>query len=164
MRYSGKALMSFIVVLISIGVFVGALRWPIRTALFPIVTSVALFILSVAALCVTLLGKENKEKKGAAADVTFSEDVDTSVANRRALATFLWLIGFFFIIYFFGFNIAVPLFVFAYLKYYGGEKLGLSLLLAALTWVFFYGLFIQLLHTTMPDGLILQGISKLWIR
>ena len=55
-------------------------------------------------------------------DFKLSEDVDKATAARRTLLTFGWIFGFFILILFFGFTIAIPLFVFLYLKIQGKEK------------------------------------------
>jgi hypothetical protein len=54
-----------------------------------------------------------------------------------------------------GFSISVPLFVFLYLKLQGKESWILSVVLAAVAWVFVYGLFDQLLHLPFPQGWLL---------
>ena len=164
MKYGGKALMSFMMIIISVGILVNSLKWPIRTALFPAIISIASFLLFGAELYIALSGKGESGQKGAATDVTFSEDIDRSIANRRAFEFFLWIVSFALLILLLGFSMAVPLFVFSYLKFYGKEKWGISLLLAGMSWGFFYGLFVWLLHTTIAEGLVFEGIRRLGIR
>ena len=61
-----------------------------------------------------------------------------------------WILGFYAAIRIIGFPPAVPLFVFAYARTYGAGWL-LSCLLAALAWVFVYGVFEHILHVPWPE-------------
>ena len=61
-----------------------------------------------------------------------------------------WILGFYAAIRVIGFPTAVPLFVLAYAKTYGGGWL-LSCLLAALAWGFVYGVFEHILHVPWPE-------------
>jgi hypothetical protein len=76
---------------------------------------------------------------------------------------FGWIVGFFLLILFLGFSIAVPLFVFSYMKIYGKEKWGISIFMSVLAWVFFYGLFIRLLNTPMMEGWLFRGLRLIGI-
>ena len=53
-----------------------------------------------------------------------------------------------------GFPLAVPLFVFSYLRVQGAAGWGLSIGLAAASWGVFHGLFERLLHFPFEAGLI----------
>ena len=96
-------------------------------------------------------------------DFQLSEDIDPALVTRRTLLSFAWIIGFFFLILFFGFIIAVPLMVFLFLKVQAKEKWGISLLLTGSAFVFFYGLFVWLLDTPFSEGWILGGLKMLGI-
>ena len=67
-----------------------------------------------------------------------------------------WMLGFFAAIALLGFPIAVPLFLFLYLKVQGGEGWMLSTVLTAGVFAVFYGLFDRLLHLPFPQGWLLQ--------
>jgi len=69
-----------------------------------------------------------------------------------------WILGFFAAIQIVGFLAAVPLFVFAYIKSYGGGWL-LSVALGAMSWGFVYFLFDILLHVPWPEPLIVSFMS-----
>jgi len=60
-----------------------------------------------------------------------------------------WLWGLFLAIHLIGFPIALPLFVFSYVKLYGGGWIT-ALLLTGLTWGFLYGLYDYLLSVPWP--------------
>ncbi|MBM4261743.1 MAG: hypothetical protein FJ145_09960 [Deltaproteobacteria bacterium] len=66
-----------------------------------------------------------------------------------SLEIWAWLWGLYFAIHLIGFPIALPLFVFAYVKFYGGGWLT-AIVLTALTWGFLYGIYDYLLHVPWP--------------
>ncbi len=159
MRFKGSAFLCLFMIMIAVGVFINALQWPMTTALFPIILSILFFLLAVAELCFTLFGKEIAVKN--TIDFKLSEDIEKAIVNRRTLLTFLWIIGFFLMIFFFGMTIAIPIFIFSYLKFYGRENWNISIIFAGLAWGFFFGLFVWLLNTTLPEGWILTELRAL---
>jgi hypothetical protein len=66
-----------------------------------------------------------------------------------SLEIWAWLCGLFLAIHLLGFFTALPVFVFAYIKLYGGRWVTASILAAA-TWGFLYGVFEQLLQVPWP--------------
>jgi Tripartite tricarboxylate transporter TctB family len=165
-RFSGQHVMTLSFALISIGVIVQSLKWPFKTALFPVIIGGCALILSLAEFSMSLYetaGGTKKKKKQDAMDFKLSEGVDPAVARRRTWTAFGWIIGFFFLIVLFGFNIGIPLFVFLYVKCHGGEKWLISILMTVGSWIFFWGLFIWLLDTPMPEGWVFRWLYALGI-
>ncbi|MGH7830667.1 MAG: tripartite tricarboxylate transporter TctB family protein, partial [Candidatus Binatia bacterium] len=80
--------------------------------------------------------------------------VDLRLARRRTFSIMCWITGFFLAIWLLGYNAAVPIATFLFLKFGAGERWLISLLLTALAWVFFYGLFDYALHLPFPSGLL----------
>ena len=58
-----------------------------------------------------------------------------------------------------GFQIAVPVLVFAYLKLQGKEGWIFTTVFTAAVWAFFYGLFDLLLHLPFPPGVLLEWLG-----
>lgn len=161
MRYSGKPLMNIFLMVISVGAILGAMKWDLRASLFPMVVGTFVFFIAGAELLLSVIGKKEISIKQSSADFNLSENIDQALAIRRTFSAFTWIIGFFILILFFGFQIAIPLFVFSYLKFQGREEWGISIILTVVAWFFFYSLFIWLLHTPFPEGWVLQGFRKL---
>ncbi len=155
--------MNLCLALIAAGVIITAIKWPFKTALFPLVIGISVFLMSVAELLLSLIEGEGKAKKGPAVDFKLSEGMDKAVALRRTWVAFGWIVGFFLLILCLGFSIAVPLYVFSYMKIYGKEKWGISIFMSVLAWVFFYGLFIRLLNTPMMEGWLFRGLRLIGI-
>src|SRR3989304_9191259 len=93
-----------------------------------------------------------KEREGHAVDFEMTTDVAPPLARRRTLAILSWIVGFLAFILVFGFPIAVPLFVFLYLKLVGKEGWVLTLSLTLVSWLTMEGLFNRLLHLPFPEG------------
>ena len=162
-RFSGRSIMSLILALLSAGVVLTALNWQFKAALFPVSIGSVVFALSLLALALTLTGRGGGPGKGAAVDFQLTEEVDKATATRRTLEAFAWIAGFFLLILFFGFSIAVALFVFLYSKFQGRESWRVSIAMTVFSWIFFWGLFVWLLDTPTGDGLVQQGLKLLGI-
>ena len=70
-----------------------------------------------------------------------------------------WMLAFFAAIALLGFMVAVPLFLFLYLKLQGGEGWAMSIGLTAGVFAAFYGLFDALLHLPFPAGWLLAWLG-----
>jgi hypothetical protein len=117
-----------------------ATAWPWKAALFPLVIGIPLFCLAATELLWAFFGTEEKR------------DATEAGANRRVVIAATWMLAFFAAIALLGFPIAVPLFVFLYLKLQGREGWAMSLALTAGVFALFYGLFDALLHLPFPSG------------
>lgn len=131
-----------------------ALAWPLKAKLFPLVIGIPLFCLALAEALRVLLSKEK-----AAGDFRLSPEQPNDVALRRTLIAAGWAIGFFVAIVLLGFQVAVPVLVFAYIRLQGKESWVFTLVFTAGVWACFYGLFDLLLHLPFPAGLLFGGWS-----
>ncbi|HZO02774.1 MAG TPA: tripartite tricarboxylate transporter TctB family protein [Burkholderiales bacterium] len=146
MHKSAAVGLSISVMLVSGYAVFAATAWPWKAALFPLVIGIPLFCLAATELLWSLLGAE---PPSAPNEVELSTD---AAARRRVVRVAAWMAGFFVAIALLGFPIAVPLFVFLYLKLQGGEGWVLSIVLTAAVAAAFYGLFDALLHLPFPAG------------
>src|SRR5689334_5310536 len=90
-----------------------ALAWPLKAKLFPLVIGIPLFCLAAAEALWTIFGRAERQT---AADFQLSTGQAPEVARKRTLVAAAWTVGFFVLIVLLGFQIAVPVLVFAYLK------------------------------------------------
>ena len=127
--------------------------WPFRTALFPRVIAVPILFLALIELALSVWSIEGA-REGHAMDFELTDTVEPALARKRTIAIIIWTLGFLVLILFVGFPLAVPIFVFAYLKIAGREPWTLTLVLAAISWLSMEGLFTRLLHLPFPEGLI----------
>lgn len=128
--------------------------WPLRAALFPRLIGIPLVFLALTEMLLTAFIGEG-DSKGHAVDFELTKGLDPAVVRKRTIAIFLWTVGFMALILLVGFTIAVPLFVFLYLKIAGHENWILTLILTFTSWAFIDGLFHRLLHIPLPQGWLL---------
>ena len=157
MKVNGRVLMSLCVAIVAVIVVLTSLKWPFKTALFPIIIGIPVALMAVTEFMLSLQGRKKAEKGGV--DFKLSEDVDPKVAMRRTIVTFAWIVGFFLLIVLVGFPIAVLLFLFLNLKLQAKEGWLLTMILTAATSVFFYGLFIRMLDIRFYEGVILRALG-----
>ena len=150
-----KGRVLFGLLLIGVGGYAAfsARHWTFKAALFPLTVSIPLIVLAAVQVILDLLGKR-EIASGAAVDMEFSADVTPEQARRRAIGIFLWAAGFILLVFFVGFPVAVPLFMFSYLSFQSRVGWLLSVTLTAAAWLFFYGLFERLLNLPFEQGLI----------
>jgi hypothetical protein len=129
--------------------------WPAKAALFPLAIGIPMFCLAAIELLWAWFGAP--ERDAAAAEI---EPTMQPGAGRRIAIAALWMIGFFAAIVLLGFPVAVAAFLFLYLKFQGGEGWTLSIVITALTWAAFYGLFDALLHLPFPQGWLIATFAS----
>ncbi|HEU4353731.1 MAG TPA: tripartite tricarboxylate transporter TctB family protein [Burkholderiales bacterium] len=135
---------------------IAAWFWPWKAALFPLAIGIPLFVLSAAEAAWVLFGKAERSE---VQDFQLTRDVAEREVVRRSATTAAWIVGFFAAIVLFGFPVAVPFFVFLYLKQQADEGWIFSTVFTAAVWAFFYGLFDRLLHLPFPAGWAFTWIS-----
>lgn len=146
------------IALIAVWALVQTVGWPIKAWLYPRVVLIPLVALAIAESVLALRGPESREGQPAA-DIELQSTVDPPLAMRRTLVTVAWILGFFFSVILFGFQVAVPLFVFAYLRS-NREAWQLSGALAAVAALLFHFLFVTLLHLPLPPGLLWRLLGR----
>jgi len=134
--------------------------WRMQARLYPWVIGFPMAILAVIQVILDLKGVKAKESADATPmDFQFTKEIDPVLAKKRTIVMFSWLLGFLFGVWLLGFPIAIPLMMFTYLKFQGQEPWGLSITLTVIAWLFFYGLFVRLLHLPFAEGLILTWLG-----
>ncbi len=116
-------------------------------ALFPLAVGVPSLVLAFLALV-----QESRAPAPAAVAETAATAAQCALLRRRTAAIVCWTVGFFLMIWFLGFITASAVATLLYLKLGAGEKWGISVALAAVAWIFFFGLFDYGLHLPFPPG------------
>jgi hypothetical protein len=136
---------SFIGVVILAALFV-AKDWPIRA-------SIVVLLLGSIGVILTALQLIFDFKAAREDAVTTRPTFEVAALEHKgrwgSLEIWAWLWGLFFGIHLIGMPIALPLFVFLYTKFYGGNWTT-ALIFTAGTWGFLYGVFEQVLHVPWP--------------
>lgn len=137
---------SFICLLILAALFI-AKDWPVRASIIILLLG---SIGVVLALCQLVLDYNALRREGGkAARPTFEVEALEHQGRWGSLEIWGWLWALFFAIHLIGFLTALPLFVFLYVKLYGGSWCS-ALILSGGTWAFLYGIFDQVLHVPWP--------------
>lgn len=129
-----------------------------QARLYPWAIGIPMLILAAIQVILDFKGVKAKQSTDGAPptpmDFQFTQEVEPAIAKKRAITMFGWLFGFFVAVLLVGFSIAIPLMMFTYMKFQGKESWVLSLVLTAIAFVFYYGLFVRVLNLPFPDGLI----------
>ena len=118
-----------------------------QAALFPLAVGLPSLALAILALV-----HEFRAPAPAAPEETAALAAERTLLRRRTAAIVCWTVGFFLTIWFLGFITASAVATLAYLKLGAGERWGISVALAAVAWIFFFGLFDYGLHLPFPPG------------
>ena len=140
--------LSVVVMLASGYAVFAATAWPWKAALFPLAIGIPLFCLATTELLWACFGAEEQRDS---MELALSTD---AVAGRRVVVVAGWMLAFFGAIVLVGFMIAVPLFLFLYLKLQAREGWPMSIGLTLVVFAAFYGLFDALLHLPFPAGVL----------
>jgi hypothetical protein len=162
MKLSGKHFMSFGVMVCTAYLVITALKWPFKTALFPVTIGIPVFLMAAAVFLMDLFGKE-KNDRSEVLDFKLSESVNGELELKRTINIFLWIFGWFPVILLIGFPLSVPVYFIALFRFRGKESWKLTIILTILAWAFFYGIFIKLLNTPFMDGWIQMELRHLEI-
>jgi hypothetical protein len=126
-----------------------AREWWFRARLFPWTigfAGIALALLQLRSEIASLV------RSGHAAIAKKTAHGQSALTRQRTLNMTAWILGSFAAIWLLGFSVAVPLTILLYLKAGAHERWPISIALACLGWLSFYGLFDHLLHVPFPQG------------
>lgn len=141
------------IMLLSGAAVIVAMDWPLKAKLFPLAIAIPVFCMATAEVAWGLLDPASRSE---AMEFKFSVQAPGGSAARRTLLAVAWMAGFFAAIVLLGYLVAVPLFVFLYLRLQGRESWVASAVFALVVWAVFYAVFDRLLHLPFPAGLM-QG-------
>jgi hypothetical protein len=133
---------------------IAATAWPWKAALFPLAIGIPLFCLAATEALWVVFGSNAPETEAKDFQLTTSKD-----SARRTAVAIGWMLAFFAAVVLLGFPIAVPLFVFLYLRIQGREGWPLTIVMTLAVWGVFYGLFDYLLHLPFPAGWLLAWLG-----
>jgi hypothetical protein len=150
----------FITIIIAIAV-VTALQWSWDTRLFPLAIGIPALLMSLYQVIVEF--KRSRQREGVEQapppqimDIALDQSIPKEVVTRRTAIALAWIFSLVLAIWLAGFLIATPLFVFFYLRYEARATYPMAVLVAAVTLLFIWGLFDQILHTAWPDAVIFR--------
>jgi hypothetical protein len=130
-----------------------ASRWSFKTGFFPLAVAIPLLGLTLLHFYFELFGAPER-REGPAVEAEFSNQVPPEVARWRVITMFSWMAAFILAVYLLGFPLTVPLFVFLFLKIQSEVSWTKSIVLMAIAWVCFHGLFQRLVRIQFETGAV----------
>ena len=128
-----------------------ASHWSFKAGFFPLAIAVPLLLLAVLHFVLDLFGKPEAQAERVI-EAEFSNEVPAAEARRRALVTFSWIALFIALVYLVSFPLAVPLFLFLYLRLQSKISWSYSMILTGVAWLAFYTLFERLIKLQFAPG------------
>jgi hypothetical protein len=142
-----RILFSSLVGLVMLAALFVAQDWPIRASIIILLLGGVGVVLSLTQL---VLDFKSARAEAKVVRPTFEVQAIEHQGRWGSLEIWAWLWGLFFAVHLIGFPIALPLFVFLYVKLYGGSSLTAAFL-TALTWGFIYGIYDYVLSVPWPQ-------------
>ena len=130
-----------------------------RAGLFPWAIGFPVLALAIVQLGMDLLGFERRLAHEGVGEIGL--EIPRELVFRRNLGIIGWTLGFFVAIWLLGFSLAIPTTMILYLKF-AKEKWPVTLILALIAWLFFYGLFDYTLHVPFAEGQLFVWFPPLY--
>jgi hypothetical protein len=151
MQKSGHVIFSLFLIVVAGYAIYAASHWSFKTGFFPLAISIPLMVLALLQLALELFGSPEAVAERPV-EAEFANDVSPAEARRRAIITFSWIGLFLLFVYLAGFPLAVPLFLFLYLRLQSKVGWPFSIVLTVLTWSAFYAVFERLIKLPFAPG------------
>ncbi len=135
------------------GVIVSVLPYPMAAKRLPLAVSLLGIILSLMVIWEAMRPSRQPEK-GEEAPLA-EEDVHAKVAGDALMKALAWVVGVLVAVYLLGLQVGLAFYAFLYCKLHGGGWLG-SVVLGLGIMIFIYLIFVLLLNTIFPAGLLFE--------
>jgi tripartite tricarboxylate transporter TctB family protein len=146
-RRAESLLFTSFIGLVILAALLVAKDWPVRASIVILLLGSVGAVLAVCQLVLDF--KALRGAGGKTARPTFEVEALEHQGRWGSLEIWAWLWGLFLAIHLIGYLTALPLFVFLYVKLYGGSWPP-AVILAGGTWAFLYGIFDQVLNVPWP--------------
>ena len=151
----------FFVIIICVWIVAGA-EWGWDTRLFPWAVGIPTLGLALWQLVrdwrgsdATAVGqKENNSRPQGILDIALDANIPPAEVFRHTIKSAAWILAFACGIWFLGFMISIPIFVFFYLIYQAEASKLSAFVVTGLMTLFVWALFDQLMHLAWPEGAI----------
>ena len=136
-----------------------AINWSWDTGLFPYAVGIPALLLALWQLVLDLTSAQRSgdgDPRPQIMDITTDQGLPKDVVWRGTAVAFGWILCFVFSIWLVSFLIAVPLFVFFYLRHQAGATIRVAVTIASVMAIFIWGVFDQVIHTPWPEAALLR--------
>jgi hypothetical protein len=151
MKHNGRIVFSLFLVAVAGYAIYSASHWSFKTGFFPLAIAIPLLVLALIQLALELFGAPEVAAERAV-EAEFSSEVSPAEVRRRATTTFAWIALFVLLVALVSFPIAVPIFLFLYLRLQSKVSWSSCIALTLLTWSAFYAVFERLIKMQFASG------------
>ena len=147
MSLQGPLIFTFIMLLLSLVLFVYVLNYPFRAQVFPLILGIVpLFVFSFLQIV-----KELRSNQKTDSDINEEKEAGR-MEWKKTIIVFCWIIGFILLVGLVGFIVAIPTFSFLFLTFYWRENWRIAVLSALLTIAAIYVLFVMVFDIPLYMG------------
>lgn len=151
MIFNGRIITTTVMLAIFVGMSAMALGYPEKARFLPLLVSVPATLMCLAQLIFDIRGAlQDRSAEGAA---------EAAMEYPREVKMFLWLILFLIGIMSFGFLIAAPVLVLAFLRFGEKEPWTTAILGGLGAWIVLYGVFTRLLELFLFEGFVTRLLT-----
>ena len=153
-----EGLFALLIAAIFASAIAAARGWPFSAAVFPTIIGIPGFLLAAGlSLKIALGGQDNQSAPPS--DLSIDESQLRGEGLKRTLIIYACIFGVFFASWLVGQRIALPLFVFLYLKVGAKEGWTLSISLTLAVAAFLLGVFDQAIHVSWYEGELFRWLG-----
>jgi hypothetical protein len=153
MRFKPADLFTLFVIFVLVGAVAIASQWILRASIIILVLGSLGAVFATAQLVMDLFLRERAAATTGrpTMELPTFEDTDPKSTLRGTFEIWGWLLGLVVLIRIIGLDLALPLFVLVYAKFYGASW-RLSAILAAMIAAFIFGIYDQIMHVYWPES------------
>ena len=145
-------LMTFVTVLVAI-----SFGYDRKSALLPILVGVTSLALGALVLASEIFSKVRAIFMTNLFQISTMKKESESIRALSFGITSIWILLLLFFIFFFGFLISLPVWIFCYILFQGRRPWSQALMMSASMWIFLYGFFVRIMNLELFEGILFGG-------
>jgi hypothetical protein len=155
MRFKASDLVTVFVIFVLVGAVAIASQWELRASIIILVLGSLGALMATAQLVMDVFprGRVAAAPARPTMELPIFEDKDPKAALRGTFEIWAWLLGLLAFIRIVGLDLALPVFVLVYVRFYGGSW-RLCIFLAVMIAAFIFGVYDQIMHVYWPESVL----------
>ncbi|MCZ6638321.1 MAG: hypothetical protein O7C66_09030 [Alphaproteobacteria bacterium] len=153
MRFKASDLVTVFVIFVLGGAVAIASQWELRASIIILLLGSLGVLMATAQLAIDIFprGRAAAAPARPTMELPIIEDKDPKAALRGTFEIWGWLLGLLAFIRIVGLDLALPIFVLVYVRFYGGSW-RLSAFLSVMIAAFIFGIYDQIMHVYWPES------------
>ena len=145
-------MMSFIVVLVVL-----SFGYDRKSALLPIIVGISSLLLGGLSLASEFSSRINSLFMTGLFQLSGGRKDAPGISGSRFALTSFWLLLLISLIFFFGFLVSLPVWIFSYILFQGRRPWSHAIVAAVSFWIFLYGFFVRIMNLDLFQGILFGG-------